>query len=81
MSSIVTKLDKHSTRLRNSTFPITIQCPKCRKQARNPKYVKYYKNLSGLSWHVSHDHKGEPWTGEFNRLVKQLAKFLVEIRP
>jgi len=81
MSNIVSKLDKGSKRLRNSTFPITSQCPKCWKQAKNPKYVKYHKNLSSLHWHVSHDHKGEPWTNDFKIAINKLAIILEEVRP
>lgn len=81
MCSTDKKIVKHNTRLRNSTFPITSQCPKCWIMSRNPKYVKYHKNLSSLHWHVSHDHKDEPWVNDFNSAITQLARVVEGVRP
>jgi len=81
MSSKVIKTDKPYTRLRNSIIPFSVPCAKCNKQTKDPRYVKHFKNLSSLDWHVSHFHKGEPWIKDFKLVLKQLAIILEDVRP
>jgi len=80
MSTKVIKIVKPSKTVRHSTFPYHCQCPKC-IITKNAMYVKHFKNLSGLDWHVSNFHKGEPWVKDFKIAIKHLAQVFEEIRP
>jgi len=73
------KTDKRYIRLRNSTIPCSVPCAKCIKRVKDPRYTKHFKNLSGLDWHVSHEHKGEPWIKDFKLALKQLARVLEDV--
>ena len=80
MSTKVTKLVKRYNRLRNSTIPCQVPCPKCKKQTKDQRYTKHFKNLSSVDWHVSTSHKGEYWVKDFKLAITQLAKVLEEVR-
>jgi len=77
LSTKLLQLDKEYQNIRHNTTNISLKCPECLLNSKNPRRVKTYKNLSSLDSHFSTEHKGEFWIKEAKVLIRQFAEVML----
>lgn len=60
----------------HNDIPIRLKCPGCLSKVVSRRQVKVHKSVRALYFHISTQHKDEPWTEECKPLMKAIATAL-----